>query len=79
MSAATKLAKTITIEQRADPAANTLKIDGEEFPWAIDGDVGITTTMTLGDIPAITITIPTDRLEILYDIATQARARVDAD
>lgn len=60
------LAKTIQVTQRRGFSENihSVLIDGEEFPWFISTK-GIATTVTEGELPSITLTIPAESLTVI--------------
>lgn len=60
MSDKPKLAKEIRVTQRGTRNMS-ITVDGAEFPWYFSVD-GIHTTVSKGDLPAVTITIVAERL-----------------
>lgn len=65
----TDLAKHITVKQVG--ADYSLQIDGEEFPWFITVD-GVRTTVSREEMPAVTLTIVAERVEVEHAVKAPA-------
>lgn len=61
-----ELAKVIRLERRGIGDGGSITVDGEDFPWHVA--LGPTLTVDADGLPAVTITLLAERVEVTNDI-----------